>query len=268
MSADPGTVGLDLQVRGADLGGPPLVLLHAFPLDRTTWERVAPRLDGLAPVVLVNLPGFGATPLPPGSPSLDAGADALAAALDRLGYRRAVLAGVSMGGYVALAFARRHPDHVAALALVDTKAETDPAPARANRERMAEAVLGEPGTRVLTPMLDTLVGPTTRAERPEVVAWLTGMLTRAPVEGVAWSQRAMAARADTREALAGLDVPVAVVVGEEDPLTPPATAADLAATARDAVLTVLPRTGHLSPVESPAGVADALIALLLRLPGR
>jgi pimeloyl-ACP methyl ester carboxylesterase len=262
------TPDLAVQVFGAQIPGPPLLLLHAFPLDRSMWATVLPRLDGLAPVVAVDLPGFGASPLPEGEPSLDLAADGVAAVLDRLGRRAAVLAGVSMGGYVALAFARRHRDRVAGMALIDTKAETDPEPARENRERIAAAVLGEAGSRALAPMIDTLLGATSHADRPELVRGVAEAVAAAPVTGVAWAQRAMAARTDTREVLAGLDVPVAVVVGEEDPLSPPSTAAAMAATARDAVLSVLPRTGHLSPLESPGPVADALIGLLLRVSAR
>jgi pimeloyl-ACP methyl ester carboxylesterase len=256
---------VDADVREADLGGPVLILLHAFPLDRTVWSAVLDRLDGVMPVTTVNLPGFGGTPLPPGPPSLEASADAVVSVLDASGRDRAVLAGVSMGGYVALAFAARYPERVAGLALIDTKATDDPATARDDRERMAQAVTGPAGTRVLAPMTETLLGATTRAEHPEVVTRLERMLRDAPVEAVAWSQRAMATREDTTAVLSGLDVPVAVIVGEQDVLSPVPVAVGLATTARDAVLTVVPEAGHLTPLESPQHVADALLVLMLRV---
>lgn len=244
--------------------GPPLVLLHAFPLDRTLWRPVAQRLAASVTCVLVDLPGLGESPLPPGEPSLGAAAGELALTLDGLGVQRAVLAGVSMGGYVAMAFARAHPDRVAGLGLVDTKAGADADEPRANRLRMADAVQAN-GSRVLLPMLDTLLGATSHAERPELVARIRDAVLAAPPSGVAWSQRAMAARADSFEVLRGLTVPAAVVVGEEDGLTNADAARELAAALQDAVLTVLPRAGHLAPVERPDAVADALLALLTRV---
>lgn len=245
--------------------GMPLVLLHAFPLDSRMWEPVVVHLAGAARVILIDLPGLGASPLPSaGVPSLDAGADGVAAVLDRLGVRRAVVAGVSMGGYVAMALARRHADRIAGLALVDTKAEADGEEARVNRWRMAEAVLGETGTRALAPMLDTLLGPTTRIRRPGLVTSVRDRLAQAPPAGVAWSQRAMAARPDSTAVLAGLAVPSAVVVGEEDGLATPASAAALTGVLADAVLTVIPGAGHLAPLEAPRAVADALVDLVVR----
>ena len=254
-----------------DRGGPaghgvPVVLLHAFPLERSMWTPVADRLAaaGVA-TVRPDLPGLGDSPLPDaGPPDLAVGADAVIALLDRLGVARAVVAGVSMGGYVALALARRHPERLAGIALIDTKAEADAEPARADRERVAVAVTGPEGTAVLAPMLDVQLGATSRSGRPELVARVAADLAAARPPGVAWSQRAMAARPDATAELPAIAVPAAVVVGEEDGLTPPTGARTLAAALPDAVLTVVPRSGHLSPLEAPDAVAAALLALLLR----
>jgi len=254
-----------------DRGGPaghgvPVVLLHAFPLDRTMWAPVAGRLAAASvPSVAVDLPGLGESPLPDAPPDLAVSADAVARVLDALDVPRAVVAGVSMGGYVALAFARRHRERLAGLALVDSKAEADGDEARANRERIATAVLGEAGTRALAPMLDGLLGATSHATRPDLVARVRALLAAAPPAGVAWSQRAMAARPDAGAELARIAVPAAVVVGEEDGLTPPAAARAAASALPDAVLTVVPGAGHLSPLEAPDDVAAALLALLLRV---
>jgi pimeloyl-ACP methyl ester carboxylesterase len=243
----------------------PLVLLHAFPLSSAMWASLVPELTGVARVVLVDLPGLGASPLPgAGEPSLEVSAGSVVGVLDRLGLQRVVLAGVSMGGYVAMALARRNPERVAGLALIDTKAEADADEARANRLRMADAVLGETGTRALAPMIDTLLGPTTHARRRPVVDAVRRWLADASPAGVAWSQRAMAARPDSTSALAGLTVPAAVVVGEEDALTPSAAAAVMVSALADAVLTVVPGAGHLSPLEAPRQVARALTGLVIR----
>jgi len=242
----------------------PLVLLHAFPLDRRMWDPVLELLPGLG-VLLVDLPGLGESPLPEGEPSLDRSVDALVATLDELGHRRVVLAGVSMGGYVALAFARRHPDRLAGVGLLDTKAAADPPEAVVNRLRMADAVTGETGTRALLPMLDTLLGRTTHERRPELLAAVRERLLQAPPAGVAWSQRAMAARADSQDVLGTIRVPATVLVGEEDTITGPDFATVLVAGLPDVVRVDVPRAGHLAALERPEAVANTLITLMLRV---
>jgi pimeloyl-ACP methyl ester carboxylesterase len=230
------------------------------------WAPVAERLAvATVPSVAVDLPGLGESPLPDGAPDLATAAGGVLAVLDELGIDRAVVAGVSMGGYVALALLRDNARRVAGLALVDTKSEADGDEARANRERIATAVEGEAGTRALSPMLDGLLGATTRAVRPDVVERVRAGLLAARPAGVAWSQRAMAARPATTGLLPGVRVPAAVIVGGEDGLTPPVAAHAMAQALPDAVLTVLPRAGHLSPLEDPDGVAAALLALVLRV---
>jgi pimeloyl-ACP methyl ester carboxylesterase len=256
---------LSVTTHGDVTADPPLVLLHAFPLDASMWDGVLPGLRGAGLVLTVDLPGFGGSPVPDGEPSIDVVADAVVGVLDAGGHDRAVLVGCSMGGYVALALARRHPERVAGLALVDTKAEADGEEARTNRERIAGAVTGDAGTRALLPMVDSLLGPVTRADRPDLVEAVRGTMLRARQPAVAWAQRAMAARADSTDLLPGIVVPAAVVVGEDDAVTGPDLARAMAAALPDAVLTVVPRAGHLSPVERPDVVAAALVTLALRV---
>lgn len=254
---------LSYELRGDVTVGVPLVLLHAFPLDRRMWDAVVPRLRGSG-VVLVDLPGAGASPVLE-EVSLAAAAAEVLAVLDALDLHRVVVAGVSMGGYVALHLARAHADRLAGLALIDTKAEADTEPARAKRLDMATAVEQGAGSAVLEPMVTTLLGATTLAERPDVVADLRARLDGAGPGGVAWSQRAMAARADSTDVLAALRVPVTVVVGAEDVPTPPEAARAMAEVTPGATLVVVPRSGHLTPLEAPDAVAAALGDLLGRV---
>jgi len=266
-AVDPVGYRLDYIVRRGDLPslGSPLVLLHAFPLDRRMWAGVAQHLAGFD-VVLVDLPGLGGSSLlPVGEPSLDISSDGVARVLDELGVARAVLAGVSMGGYVALAFARRHRARLAGLAILDSRPDADGEDARTNRLRLAEQVLGVAGTAVLAPMLGGLLGPTSHARRPDLLEQVRTWLTEAPASGVAWSQRAMAGRRDNRPLLAGLALPAAIVVGEEDTLSPVPVAAGMADQLPDAVLNVIPEAGHLSPLERPDAVAAALTDLMVRI---
>lgn len=182
----------------------PLVLLHAFPLSAAMWQA---QLDGLPGRVLApDLRGFGAAALPADAPSLDLVADDLARLLDAERIDRAVVGGLSMGGYVTMAFARRHPERLAGLLLADTKASADAEPARANRERIAAAVLARDSVRLLAEekMESTLLGPAASAE---LVARVRAMIAEAAPGAVAWAQRAMAARGASFEVLARLAVP-------------------------------------------------------------
>lgn len=249
--------------------GTPLVLLHAFPFDASMWSAQLDALPGLtgdeARVLAPDQRGFGGTELGADEPSLDAVADDVALLLDAAGIERAVVGGLSMGGYVALAFARRHPHRLRGLLLANTRATADTDAARANRERIAAAVLARDSVALLTEerMERTLLGPASG----DLAEPVRRLIAQAPPRAVAWAQRAMAARSDTRDVLAGLRVPVAVVVGEADTLTPPAESELMAAAAPDAELTVIPGVGHLSALEAPEAFDAAVRRLLARVAG-
>lgn len=261
----PPTVGamtdLALRDRGA---GTALLLLHAFPLNAGMYRAQLDGALGTARVLAPDLPGFGDSPAPVGEPSLEHWADELAGLLDRAGVATAVVGGVSMGGYLAMAFARRHPDRLAGLLLADTKASADQPAALANRERIASAVLARDSVALLLEEKTeaSLLGPDSTGELTAEVRALIGAASPA---GVAWAQRAMAARADSFATLEQLAVPAAVVVGEHDGLTPVADAEAMAMALPDAELTVIPGVGHLSALEAPAAFNAAVTALLRRV---
>ncbi len=232
--------------------GRPLVLLHAFPLSSAMWLG---QRDGLADVAHVITPdqrGFGGTPLGADEPSLDRVADDVAALLDAKGLDRVVLGGLSMGGYAAMAFLRRHADRVHALVLADTKASPDPPQARERRLQMADAVSGDGELSVLVDdMLPALVGRTTHERRGLVLGRVRALAQAAPAAAVAWAQRAMAARPDSFDTLRATAVPALVVVGDEDVLSPVADAEAMASALPHARLATIPAAGHLSAVEAP-----------------
>ncbi|MFH5824067.1 alpha/beta fold hydrolase [Georgenia sp. AZ-5] len=246
----------------------PLVLLHAFPLDSAMWDDVVALLGDL-PVILVDAPGFGASPAPaavaeelgrPAEPSLETYADAVAASLRAAGVERAVVAGLSMGGYAVLALAERHRGLLAGAGLLDTKAGPDDEAARENRLRVAAAA-EEQGAAAVAPMLAGVLGATTQAQRPDLVERVGAALAASPGEGIAWAQRAMAARPGRLSALEDLRVPVLVLRGVEDDLSPQEAANQLAEVLADVEVVVVPHAGHLSPLEQPEAVAHALRSL-------
>lgn len=241
---------LDLYHR--DTGsGPPVVLLHAFPLSSAMWLAQREALAGQYRIITPDQRGFGGSALGDDPPNLDFVADDIAALLDAKNLATAVVGGLSMGGYVAMALLRRHPHRVRALVLADTKAGADAEPARANRERIAAAVESEDTQILLDEVLPTLVGFTTSASRPLVLGRVRGMVQSAPAAAVAWAQRAMAARPDSTETVARIAVPTLLIVGEEDALSPPDEAERMATAIPGARLVRIPAAGHLSAVEAP-----------------
>lgn len=246
--------------------GDPVVLLHAFPLDSRMWDAQRVALSDGWEVITPDLPGFGDSPLLDGPPSLDAVADAVLATLDELGLDRVVLGGLSLGGYVAMAFLRRYPERVRALVLADTRATADAPPAAENRERIAAGVVAERSVRiVLTDVLPGLIGKKTKRRRSETLSRVTEIVRAADPEAVAWMQRAMAARPDSTETLSRVTVPTLVLVGDEDELTPPADAEAMVAVLPDGELAVLATSGHISAMETPEDVTKAMRAFLDRI---
>jgi pimeloyl-ACP methyl ester carboxylesterase len=243
------------------------VLLHAFPLSSAMWLAQREGLSDACRVITPDQRGFGGSPLGDDPPSLDAVADDVAALLDSLGLERVVLGGLSMGGYVALAFLRRHADRVAALILADTKAAADPPEARANRERIATTVTDDPSSTVLVDdVLPTLLGKSTVAERPLVTGRVKALVQAAPAAAVAWAQRAMAARPDSFDTLRTASMPALVLVGEEDRISPPEDARAIADAVTGARLEILPRAGHLTALECPEDFNAAVLSFLATLP--
>lgn len=255
---------IDLHTRESG-SGPPLVLLHAFPLSSAMWLAQREALSSSFRVITPDLRGFGGSPLGHDEPSLDAMADDVAGLLDRLDLDRVTLGGLSMGGYVTMAFLRRHSDRVGAVVLADTKAGADPPEAAQRRESIAQDVLAnDDSTALIDQVLPTLLGATSVAKRAMVAGRVKALVQAAPAPAVAWAQRAMAARPDSSDTLAAVGVPTLVIVGEEDVLSPPVDAEHMVSLLSDVELVRIPAAGHLSAVEAPEEFTAAVEGFLPR----
>lgn len=256
-----------------DGGGVPFVLLHGFPLDHRMWAACAQHLPPGTRAIGVDLPGAGHSDLDGFRPSIEHAADAVHRSMIAEGEGNAVVVGHSMGGYVALALAERHPGFVAGLGLVNTKSTADTEEARAKRLRIAAAVDGSQTVDAVLSMPAALVGSTSTESRRHLFPLLDSWIRAQSPAGVAWAQRAMAARPDRTAVLDAFDAPVAVVAGAEDSLMPLAEAEHMVraaaspsgSVAGDAALTLVPGVGHMSPVEDPQAVAAALALLHTRV---
>jgi pimeloyl-ACP methyl ester carboxylesterase len=237
----------------------PLILLHAFPLSSKMLDEQHRLLGVDYQLITPDLRGFGTSQLGTDAPSIDAYADDVIGELDRRDIDRAVVGGVSIGGYITMSLLRRHPQRVAAVVLADTKASADTREAAAHRHRIADRVVEEDSTQVLVDeLVPRLVGKTTHARRPDLVVEVTDVVRAAAPGAVAWAQRAMAARPDFRDVLSGAELPALVLVGAEDEITPEADARAIVETMANARLVVVPEAGHLTPLEAPQAFADAV----------
>ncbi|GAA4211382.1 alpha/beta fold hydrolase [Actinocatenispora rupis] len=246
--------------------GVPLVLLHAFPLTAAMWVAQRTGLADTCRVITPDQRGFGASKLPDDEPDLGTAADDLRDLLDLLELPDVVLGGLSMGGYVAFEFLRRHPERVRGLVLADTKATADQPAAAENRLRIAAQVEADGDAGVLRrEVVPNLIGATTRWQRPEVYETVAALAVGQPPAAVAWAQRAMAARPDSTDLLPGIAVPTLVIVGEDDAVTPPEDAILLANGIPGAHLRRIPAAGHLTALEAPERFNTAVRTLLDRL---
>ena len=236
-----------------------LVFIHAYPLSGVMWEHERRALrDAADPIIAPSLPGFGGTAVPRGDPTVDDYADSVVAAMDAAKIERAAVAGLSMGGYVAFALWRRHRGRVKGLLLADTRAEADTEDARDRRLRLA-ALIREHG-------IEALLRTPPQWLREDSPHWdeLLKLVRGQTAEAVAQGSIAMAQRADSRPDLPTIDVPTAVVVGEEDAITPLEMARTMSDAIPGATLSVVPGAGHLSNLEAPSAFETAVRAWLRR----
>lgn len=233
-----------LEYLEAGSGEPPVVLLHAFPFPPEMWR---PQLEGLSDRWRIIAPDVA----PADHPSMDEMADAVAELIRHLDLPPVVLGGLSMGGYVAFAFLRRHRELVRALILADTRAGADSSEVLERRTKQQETVAREGPQPVLDGFLKGLPGKTTREQRPEVMARVRDLMADSSPDSITSALEAMKQRIDATGDLPGLDLPTLVIVGEEDTVSPPDVAEEMRAGLPNARLARIPAAGHLSNLEDP-----------------
>lgn len=256
---------LAIYTRDADrvANRPAIVLLPAFPFDHRMWEAVARRFEGI-PVIAVDPPGFGASPLPEDTPSLELYADLVAHAVRAQGVNHAVVCGNAMGACVAMAMVERHPRLVRGLALIGAHAAFDEPGVRAGRTEMAiAALMGRAQDDLCRDLVEDIAIETAR-DHGDVVAMMRAWVRDASDEAIAWAQRAMASRPGRLEMLERAKVKAVVMRGEQDRSVTASQADQLAAALGESYVMNVPRAGHLVPIEQPGAVARAILSLYTR----
>jgi pimeloyl-ACP methyl ester carboxylesterase len=246
--------------------GIPVVLLHAFPLNRGMWARQREELASRHHVITPDFRGHGETSLPDEDSTMDRLAEDIHGLLDELGLRRVVLGGLSMGGYVSFAFYRRYPERVLALILADTRAGADTEEARRARAELAAIAEKEGSAAVAEQTLPKLLGASTQQRNPQLVEAVRQMIHTTPPAGIASALRGMAGRPDSNGLLPKIQCPTLILVGEEDTLTPPSEAEAMAKVIPGARLGKISDAGHLSNLEQPIQFDSLLYDFLAEAP--
>lgn len=237
--------------------GPLLVLVHGLPFHSGIWADMLPFLERHFRVVAVDLPGFGESGDSPASPSMDAYAEVLRELLAELGNAPAIVVGHSMGGYALLNLALRQIAPLAGMVLLCSRATADQPDQAANRLAMALRLQTESAEFVADGMLPKM--PAKGSADPALLSRVRRAMEPLRPAGIAWCQRAIAARPDSSARLGEILVPSLVVAGLQDAIIPLEESGIVAANLRNGRLVVLEATGHCPMFEKPRETAEAIL---------
>ena len=243
---------IDAQIAYWTVGdGPPVVLLHPFPVHHEFWLPVVDTLAARYRLILPDVRGHGDSEAGEGPATMDKHAADLARVMDDADIGRAPMVGVSIGGYALFEFWRRHRGRVAALVLCNTKAAADNAEARAGRLQAANDVLERGTEPFFAGMIQKVLGKTTRESRPDLIDGALKMMRKMSPQDIAQVQRGMAERPDSMDTLKTINVPTLLVTGDEDSMTGVNEAEIMRQQIVGSQLRVIAKAGHYSPWEQP-----------------
>lgn len=253
----------DIQLAYTDTGvGRPVVLIHGYPFNRSLWNEQVAALSNSYRIITPDLRGFGESDSSPGPATMNRMAQDVAQLLDHLEITRAVIGGLSMGGYVALAFYKQFPSRVRALILADTRAQADTEEGKQTRAQQAEKALSEGMAGIADAMLPKLLTPETVSKRPEIVKRVRDMMLKTKPEGTASALLGMAEREDQTELLPRITSTTLIMVGADDAITPVADSEMMHNAIAGSRLVVLENAGHVSNLERTGEFNEALLNFL------
>lgn len=245
---------------------PHLLLIHGFPLDHSMWQPNMEALESAAHVLAPDLLAFETAEEVPAVLTMEHLADQLKEQLDAQDIQRTVLCGLSMGGYVALAFLERWPERVAGLILCNTRSIADTEEAKQGREATALDALAKGSAVIARGMLPKLLSDHTRSTAPDLAKTVEAMIARQRPEAIAAASRGMALRPDRTSVLRGSDTPTLIITSENDALMPLSSSQAMADASAHSTMVVLPHAGHLSNMEAAAGFNKVVVEFLVSLP--
>lgn len=266
------TSGMSVEVGGTRIAytlagaGRPLLFIHGYPLGRSLWRPQVEALASSAVVIAPDLRGHGDSAAPAGEYSMDLLADELHGLLAALKIDQpVVLCGLSMGGYIALAYYRKFSAGVAGLVLAATRVGADSAEGKANRERTAALAVEAGVPAVVDAMLPKMLAPDTYTQNPDLVRQVRDLMLRTSLNGVLGDLAGMRNRPDSTPTLPEIRVPVLIIHGQQDQLIPPGEAQNTLSGVPSATLALIDRAGHLPNLEQPDTFNQAITNFLKSL---
>jgi 3-oxoadipate enol-lactonase len=238
--------------------GPAVVLIHGYPFNRSMWAEQVSALADSYRVVTLDLRGHGESESSTGASTMKLMAQDVVSLMDELRIDRAVIGGLSMGGYVTLAFYQLFAERVEKLLLADTRAQADTEEAKATRADQVQQIQADGMTGIVNAMLPKLLSPETVSKQPEIVKRVRDMMMHTSPEGAIGALRGMAEREDQTERLSQINVPTLIVVGKEDPITPVADSQKMHERIAGSQLVVIENASHVSNIEQPEQFNRAL----------
>ena len=242
--------------------GIPLVLIHGFPLDHRIWAAQLAGLSDCCRVIAVDLKGFGES-VSTEVFTMESLADELHQLLAQIGALPCVIGGLSMGGYVALAFAEKFAGDLKGFILIDSKSEADPRAAKENRQKLAELAMHGGAAHsgavpVAAQMLPKMLAPSTFGEKPKVVKTLQQIMEGVPPVTIANACYAMRDRPDRTSILSSFTFPSLIVLGELDAFIPASLGEAMKQLMPRGQLALIPKAGHMPPLEQPEALNEVV----------
>ncbi len=236
--------------------GLPLLFIHGFPLSRQAWSRQVEAFKPQYRVIALDLRGFGRSSATLGPVSMRQYADDILTLLQQLGLGPVILVGHSMGGYIALAFAKAYPKLLRGLVLVSTRAGADSPEVAERRRATADAVRLQGASVVVNAMLPTMLAESNVDEG--MAGSVRSFMASAGAEGIISALLGMAERPDATEWLGEIRVATLVIAGADDQVIPIRESEVLVQTLPDAQLKIIPKAGHLVAFEQSSAFNEAM----------
>ena len=245
--------------------GVPVVFVHGFPFDHTMWEPQMKALPNHFRAITYDIRGHGASDVGDGQYTIEFFVDDLIALLDHLVIQKAIVCGLSMGGYIALRAYERHPDRFSGLVLCDTKSEADTNQGKINRSATLKKVKSDGVGAFADEFVKAIFAPQTFHTHPEIIESIKRIIRGNSPLGVAGAALALATRTDTTGVLTTIRVPTLILVGEHDKLTPPSASEAMQKQIPGSELHIIPDAAHMSNVENAPLFDKYLIDFLNRV---
>jgi pimeloyl-ACP methyl ester carboxylesterase len=245
--------------------GLPVVFIHGFPLSHEMWGPQIHVMPNIIHAIAYDVRGHGGSDVGDGQYTIDIFVDDLIALLDHRLVKKAVLCGLSMGGYIALRTFERHSDRVLGLILCDTKSEPDTDAAKIKRTETVEAVKAKGVRAFAEDFVKAIFWEKTFETNPDVIAFIKQLIYTNSLRGICGTLFALASRTDTTSVLSSLHIPTCILVGEHDKVTPPSDARSMYRIIAGSELHILPNAAHMSNLENTQDFNERLMAFLKKL---